>query len=204
MGSESVPNKKKKTKAEKENLEVTVDQTPESTETVAVEKSAKKEKKKEKKKLKKSQDSTSKITNGEDGIKKDARSVARTSKQRLQADHDYIVSFLDAMHIPNHKKDDDEEDEFEEDQEGSETKEEKEKRVKPGATSRAASSQELRDRLQARLEELRGRKLGVFESKRQKKLKRKLASIEKKKLADQDMKQKLMTIGKNAGNLNKV
>jgi len=230
--SESVPKKKKKVKAEKENLEVTVDQIPESTETVAVEKSAKKEKKKkskiethevelenldispvvnndtlskkEKKKLKKSQDSTSKITNGEDGTKKDARSVARTSKQRLQADHDYIVSFLDAMHIPNHKKDDDEEDEFEEDHEGSETKEEKEKRIKPGGTSRAASSQELRDRLQARLEELRGRKLGVFESKRQKKLKRKLASIEKKKLADQDMKQKLMTIGKNAGNLNKV
>merc|ERR1712128_222102 len=153
--------------------------------------------KKEKKKLKKALGSTSKITNVEDDTKKDARSVARTSKQRLQADHDYIVSFLDAMHIPNHKKDDDEEDEFEEDQEGSETKEEKEKRIKPGATSRAASSQELRDRLQARLEELRGRKLGVFESKRQKKLKRKLASIEKKKLADQDMKQKLMTIGKN-------
>merc|ERR1711971_636634 len=40
--------------------------------------------------------------------------------------------------------------------------------------------------------------------KRQKKLKRKLASVEKKKLADEELKQKLMTIGKNAGNLNKV
>merc|ERR1712025_984283 len=38
----------------------------------------------------------------------------------------------------------------------------------------------------------------------QKKLKRKIAGIEKKKLADQELKQKLMTIGKNAGNLNKV
>jgi len=133
--------------------------------------------------------------------KKDGKSIARSCKQRLQADHDYIVSFLDALHIPNHKKD--EEEEFEED-DGVETKEEKEKRIKPGATSRASSSQELRDRLQAKLEELRGRKLGVFESKRQKKLKRKIASIEKKKLADQELKQKLMTIGKNAGNLNKV
>merc|ERR1719318_1293270 len=124
------------------------------------------------------------------------------------------------MHIPNHKKDEEGE-EFEEDEEGSETKEEKEKRIKPGGTSRAGSSQELRDRLQAKLEELRGRKLGATEmkrkllsiekrklgateSKRQKKMKRKLLSIEKKKLADEELKQKLMTIGKNAGNLNKV
>jgi len=141
-------------------------------------------------------------TSKSDLQKKDGKSIARSCKQRLQADHDYIVSFLDALHIPNHKKD--EEEEFEEDDDGVETKEEKEKRIKPGATSRASSSQELRDRLQAKLEELRGRKLGVFESKRQKKLKRKIASIEKKKLADQELKQKLMTIGKNAGNLNKV
>jgi len=141
-------------------------------------------------------------TTKSDVQKKDGKSIARSCKQRLQADHDYIVSFLDALHIPNHKKD--EEEEFEEDDDGVETKEEKEKRIKPGATSRASSSQELRDRLQAKLEELRGRKLGVFESKRQKKLKRKIASIEKKKLADQELKQKLMTIGKNAGNLNKV
>jgi len=134
--------------------------------------------------------------------KKDGKSIARSCKQRLQADHDYIVSFLDALHIPNHRKN--EEEDFEEDDDGVETKEEKEKRIKPGGTSRATSSQELRDRLQAKLEELRGRKLGVFESKRQKKLKRKIAGIEKKKIADQELKQKLMTIGKNAGNLNKV
>merc|ERR1711909_108392 len=73
--------------------------------------------------------------------KKDGKSIARSCKQRLQADHDYIVSFLDALHIPNHKKD--EEEEFEEDDDGVETKEEKEKRIKPGATSRASSSQEL-------------------------------------------------------------
>merc|ERR1712228_501676 len=80
----------------------------------------------------------------------------------------------------------------------------KEKRVKPGGTTRAASNRELRERLQAKLEELRGRKLGANESKRQKKLKRKLASIEKKKLAGEELKQKLMKVGKNASNLNKV
>eukprot|EP00090_Calanus_glacialis_P026759 TRINITY_DN42062_c0_g1_i1.p1 TRINITY_DN42062_c0_g1~~TRINITY_DN42062_c0_g1_i1.p1 ORF type:complete len:422 (+),score=182.32 TRINITY_DN42062_c0_g1_i1:48-1313(+) len=219
--------KKKKVKSDKENLEITVS---ESMDISTVEKSSKKEKKKksktensevesetvdtstvdvsdtlsnkEKKKLKKLSTPTLVSTNG-DGPKKSATSVVRSSKQRLKADHDYIASFLAAMHIPNHKKDEEGE-EFEEDEEGSETKEEKEKRIKPGGTSRAASSQELRDRLQAKLEELRGRKLGANESKRQKKMKRKLASIEKKKLADEELKQKLMTIGKNAGNLNKV
>lgn len=139
---------------------------------------------------------------GDDVPKKDSSSNVRSSKHRLKADHDFISSFLSAMHIPKHKLDG-EEDEFEE-EEGDETKEEKEKRIRPGATSRAATSQELRERLQAKLEELRGRKLGADESKRQKKMKRKLASIEKKKAGEEELKQKLMTIGKNAGNLNKV
>jgi len=219
--------KKKKKKSEKENLEVTVS---EPMDISMVEKSAKKEKKKksktdnaeveseavdtstvdssdtlskkEKKKLKMLSTQTLVSTNG-DGPQKSVHSVVRSSKQRLKADHDYITSFLAAMHIPNHKKDEEGE-EFEEDEEGSETKEEKEKRIKPGGTSRATSSQDLRDKLQAKLEELRGRKLGANESKRQKKMKRKLLSIEKKKLADEELKQKLMTIGKNAGNLNKV
>merc|ERR1719186_1239893 len=89
-------------------------------------------------------------------------------------------------------------------EEGGETKEEKEKRGRPGGTSRANSSHELRERLQAKLEELRGRKLAPNESTRQKKMKRKLASIEKKRIAEEELKQKLMTVGKNAGNLSKV
>jgi len=145
---------------------------------------------------------SSTLNGGEEVLRKE-KSHKRVIRQRLEADHDYIVSFFEAMHIPKHKKDG-EEDEWEEEDDGIETKEEKEKRIKPGGTKRAASSQELRERLQAKLEQLRGKKLGVFESKRQKKLKQKIASIEKKKLADQEMKQKLMSIGKNAGNLNKV
>jgi len=222
--SEPVAKKKKKKSKAGEELDSTVGADPEGTDTPEINKSSKKEKKKKKQKANKDESlvedmETSKSTDSDNLSKtdqnsevvstsksdlkmKDGKSIARSCKQRLKADHDYIVSFLDALHIPNHKKD--EEEEFEEDDDGVETKEEKEKRIKPGATSRATSSQELRDRLQAKLEELRGRKLGVFESKRQKKLKRKIASIEKKKLADQELKQKLMTIGKNAGNLNKV
>jgi len=127
----------------------------------------------------------------------------RSFKQRLKDDTAYIGTFLDAMYIPNHKRDEDG-DQFEDGEEGGETKEEKEKRVRPGGTSRANSSHELRERLQAKLEELRGRKLAPNESTRQKKMKRKLASIEKKRIAEEELKQKLMTVGKNAGNLSKV
>jgi len=194
--------KEKKKKSKTDNSEVEAETLDTSTVDVSDTLSKKEKKKLEKQKLKESSNPTLVSTNG-DGPVKSATSVVRSSKQRLKADHDYITSFLAAMHIPNHKKDEEGE-EFEEDEEGSETKEEKEKRIKPGGTSRAGSSQELRDRLQAKLEELRGRKLGATESKRQKKMKRKLLSIEKKKLADEELKQKLMTIGKNAGNLNKV
>jgi len=160
--------------------------------------------KKQKKKLEKlTNGGNTTLSNGEQMAKKDSASNVRSSKQRLKDDNAYICDFLAALHIPNHKKDGEEDDDIEE-EEGGESKEEKEKRVKPGGTTRATTSQELRDRLQAKLEELRGRKLGVNESRKQKKMKRKLASIEKKKVAEEEMKQKLMTIGKNAGNLNKV
>jgi len=220
--------KKKKSKAGKDKPDLSVDTPTECTDIKEIDKASRKEKKKKRKdeKLenqlenidsmptvsdnldavdnKRNASSSNSVSNsnGEDAPKKGGKSLARSSKQRLQADHEYVMSLLGAMHIPNHQKN--EEEEFEEDDDGIETKEEKEKRIKPGGTSRAASSQELRDRLQAKLEELRGGKLGSFESKRQKKIKRKIAAIEKQKIADQEMKQKLMTIGKNAGNLNKV
>jgi len=160
----------------------------------------KKERKEQWKQKNVANSSTLNALNGDTAAKK---SNARSSKLRLKADHDFIGSLLAAMHIPNHKRDEDG-DEFEDVDDEGETKEEKEKRVKPGGTSRATTSQELRERLQTKLEELRGRKLGVNESKRQRKLKKKLASIEKKKKADEELKQKLMAIGKNTSNLNKV
>merc|ERR1719334_547245 len=123
-------------------------------------------------------------------------------KRRLEDDHKYISSMLAGIAMPKRQKS--LEDEDEEVNEGEETLEEKEKRIKPGNTSRAHSNQELRERLKAKLEEFKGKKLSTNESKQQKKMKRKLQSIEKKKLADNELKQKLMSIGKNAGNLQKV
>ena len=76
--------------------------------------------------------------------------------------------------------------------------EEKEKRVKPGETTRADTREELKERLQAKLQELRGNKTGDSK-KAEKKLKKKLAKVEKKKKEAEELKQKLMTVGRNAG-----
>lgn len=84
---------------------------------------------------------------------------------------------------------------------GSETLEEKQKRVRPGETTRANTREELKERLQAKLEQLRVVKKedGAGDKKEEKKLKKKLARIEKKKNEADEMKQKLMTVGKGAG-----
>lgn len=83
----------------------------------------------------------------------------------------------------------------------SETLEEKQKRVRPGETTRANTREELKERLQAKLEQLRVVKKedGSGDKKEEKKLKKKLARIEKKKNEAEEMKQKLMTVGKGAG-----
>ena len=67
--------------------------------------------------------------------------------------------------------------------EDGETLEEKQKRVRPGDTTRANSREELKERLQAKLEELRGGKKadGAGGKKEERKLKKKLAKIEKRK-----------------------
>ena len=85
--------------------------------------------------------------------------------------------------------------------EDGETLEEKQKRVRPGDTTRANSREELKERLQAKLEELRGGKKadGAGGKKEERKLKKKLAKIEKRKKETDEMKQKLMTVGRNAG-----
>ena len=73
--------------------------------------------------------------------------------------------------------------------EDGETLEEKERRVKPGSTSRADTREELKGRLQAKLEELRAN-INVNDKKKVKKLKKKLARIEKNKKDSNDLKQK--------------
>merc|ERR1719445_1956289 len=95
----------------------------------------------------------------------------------MKADFSFISSFLGAIHIPQHKKV--EEDILDEDQEDGETMEEKERRVKPGETTRADTREELKERLQAKLQELKGKKT-ENNKKAEKKLKKKLAKVEKK------------------------
>ena len=116
----------------------------------------------------------------------------------FQGDYSYITSFLGAIHIPKHKVD---EEILDDETEDGETLEAKQRRVRPGETTRANSREELQDRLQAKLEELRGKKseTGAGGKKEEKKLKKKLAKIEKKKKEAEELKQKLMTIGKGSG-----
>merc|ERR1712098_573654 len=131
-------------------------------------------------------------------IEKKVGSVVRSAKERMKTDFSYITSFLGAIHIPRHKTNDEEILDACDDDE--ETLEEKQKRVRPGDTSRANNREELQQRLQAKLEELRGQKSdGQNSKKAEKKLKKKLAKIEKKKKESEELKQKLMTVGRNAG-----
>ena len=115
----------------------------------------------------------------------------------FQADYSYISSFLGSIHIPQHKKVED--GLLDATKEDGETLEEKQKRVKPGSTSRASNREELRDRLQAKLEEMRAN-INVNDKKKERKLKKKLARIEKSKKDSNELKQKLITLGKKAGN----
>lgn len=131
-------------------------------------------------------------------IRMQGGSHVRSAKERMKGDYSYITSFLGAIHIPKHKVD---EEILDDETEDGETLEAKQRRVRPGETTRANSREELQDRLQAKLEELRGKKseTGAGGKKEEKKLKKKLAKIEKKKKEAEELKQKLMTIGKGSG-----
>ena len=76
--------------------------------------------------------------------------------------------------------------------------EEKQRRVKPGDTTRAATREELKERLQTKLEELRAN-INVNDKKKEKKLKKRLARIEKTKRETNELKQKMMSLGKSVG-----
>ena len=115
----------------------------------------------------------------------------------VQADYSYISSFLGSVHIPQHSRVED--GLLASTREDGETLEDKQKRVRPGDTSRANTREELRQRLQSRLEELRAN-INVNDKKKEKKLKKKLARIEKNKRETNDLKQKMMSLGKSVGN----
>jgi len=123
------------------------------------------------------------------------RSIVRDSMARMKEDSTYIGNFMKAIHIPQHRTND------VDDVSIDEIPEEAKERLLLGkkGKGRAVSKAELQQRLQKRLEELRGTKLGANESKRLKKTKRKIAALEKKKAGGDDLKQKLMKIGNQSG-----
>jgi len=124
-------------------------------------------------------------------------SVVNSAKNRLKDDLSYISDFLSFLHIPQHRLTRDEQ-EDEEEEEGEMPQEARERLLlikKPG--ERAASREELQERLKKKMDELRG-SFGPNDKKKAKKLKRRMAALDKEK-EGKELKQKLMQIGINAG-----
>lgn len=127
------------------------------------------------------------------------QSNIRTVKKRLESDCDYIVGLMASFHIPPQLREGDEDSE---DDEMYVKEGDRKKMKKEQAENRAANQEELQERLKAKLDELKGKKVVGSEANQKKKMKKQLAMIEKKKaLKDENkLKQKLMKIGgQNAG-----
>lgn len=130
------------------------------------------------------------------------KSTVRLSKQRMLEDCSYVESLLSLVRIQQHNLD---EDEDPEDDDVDDVPEDiKQKMRKENELGRAATHEELRERLRRKMEELRGRNLSTNEERRKRKLKSKLSKVEKKAAEKDVLKQKLIKVGKGAGNLNKV
>merc|ERR1712226_10627 len=122
-------------------------------------------------------------------------SIIRSSKLRQKDDLAYISDFMSYIHIMGHKRMDEDEDE---DQTTEMTDEAMERlHLNRNPENRATSKEELQERLKKKIEELRG-SFGPNDKKKQKKLKRRMAALEKEK-TNNELKQKLMEIGINAG-----
>merc|ERR1712181_41100 len=124
-------------------------------------------------------------------------SVVNSAKNRLKDDLSYISDVLSFLHIPQHRLTRDEAEDEEED-DGEMPQEARERLLlvkKPG--ERAASREELQERLKKKMDELRG-SFGPNDKKKAKKLKRRMAALDKEK-EGKELKQKLMQIVINAG-----
>jgi len=138
-----------------------------------------------------------KVEDSEKAKGKGKGSVVNSAKNRLKDDLSYISDFLSFLHIPQHRLTRDEQ-EDEEEEEGEMPQEARERLLlikKPG--ERAASREELQERLKKKMDELRG-SFGPNDKKKAKKLKRRMAALDKEK-EGKELKQKLMQIGINAG-----
>jgi len=138
-----------------------------------------------------------KVDDSEKAKGKGKASVVNSAKNRLKDDLSYISDFLSFLHIPQHRLTRDEQ-EDEEEEDGEMPQEARERLLlvkKPG--ERAASREELQERLKKKMDELRG-SFGPNDKKKAKKLKRRMAALDKEK-EGKELKQKLMQIGINAG-----
>jgi len=138
-----------------------------------------------------------KVEDSEKAKGKGKVSVVNSAKNRLKDDLSYISDFLSFLHIPQHRLTRDEQ-EDEEEEDGEMPQEARERLLlvkKPG--ERAASREELQERLKKKMDELRG-SFGPNDKKKAKKLKRRMAALDKEK-EGKELKQKLMQIGINAG-----
>jgi len=118
-------------------------------------------------------------------------SRANKAKNRLKEDLAYISSFMSFLHIPSRGGP------GEEEEQGDVPEEARERLMLGRAGERAGTREELQERLAAKMEELRGG-FGPNDKKKAKKLKRRMAAMEKEK-EGKELKQKLMQIGINAG-----
>jgi len=220
--SEDVKKKKKKkskeTSEEESVMEVSTSE-PQSEVLSNGEPPAKKKKKKSKDKTavksEVAEDKTEKVAGEKPGINEEINqvpdkvgdsgkskvkgkvSVVNSAKNRLKDDLSYISDFLSFLHIPQHRLTRDEQEDEEED-DGEMPQEARERLLlvkKPG--ERAASREELQERLKKKMDELRG-SFGPNDKKKAKKLKRRMAALDKEK-EGKELKQKLMQIGINAG-----
>jgi len=130
------------------------------------------------------------------------KSQVRSGKQRMMNDYTYAESLMSLVRLQLHGTLDEAEDP--EDEVNDVPAEFKQKMRQENDTGRAATHEELKERLKNKMDELRGRNLSTNEERRKRKLKAKLSKVEKKSAEKEELKQKLMKVGKNAGNLNKI
>merc|ERR1740128_1507855 len=147
------------------------------------------------KKKKKKRDTDTSVT-------EDLPVINDSVKQRMMNDYTYAESLMSLVRLQLHGTLDEAEDP--EDEVNDVPAEFKQKMRQENDTGRAATHEELKERLKNKMDELRGRNLSTNEERRKRKLKAKLSKAEKKSAEKEELKQKLMKVGKNAGNLNKI
>merc|ERR1719334_2584543 len=132
-------------------------------------------------------------------------SNVRTIKQRLQADDKYAESLMTLVSIPHHNLPSADQSDFEE--EGDDLVDDvpldiKHKMREENSAGRVTTHEQLKDRYNKKLEELRSNHKVTNQDRHQRKLKTSMKKASKTKQKE-ELKQKLMKVGRSAGNQSK-